>query len=146
MARFNATATVATLTSILKQLPGNTARRQRERLLSALFQLGSVTTVDAMRFLDVIDPRARIFELRSQGYHIDTTSVARATECGVFHNVDRYVLLPGSTTHRGRDGWVQLTLPLIRNPVPAQVRSSTGRTSMRQRQYHLSVTHLGDVG
>ncbi|WP_429580075.1 helix-turn-helix domain-containing protein [Paraburkholderia youngii] len=119
MARFNATTTVATLNSILNQLPGKTARRQRERLLSAPSQLGSVTTVDATRFLDVIDPRARIFELRSQGYHIGTTSVAHATECGVFHTVGRYVLLPGSTTHRGRDGWVQLTLPLIGDPVPA---------------------------
>ncbi|WP_177200352.1 helix-turn-helix domain-containing protein [Paraburkholderia diazotrophica] len=41
---------------------------------------GSVTTVDSAPFLDIINPRIRVFELRKCGHHIATVSVARATE------------------------------------------------------------------
>lgn len=43
---------------ILKQSPGISASRQRGYFLSALFAVGSVTTVEAARFLDINDPRA----------------------------------------------------------------------------------------
>ena len=103
------------LTAIWKRHPGNSARRQRERLLQAIFQLGSVTTVEAVRFLDIIDPRARVSELRKSGYRIATVPVARATECGAIHVVGKYVLLAVALHRSARLGnvdWTQLTLPL----------------------------------
>jgi len=115
MARSNATKAAAELTLILKQLSGNSARRQRQRLLAAMLEFGSVTTVDATRFLDIIDPRARIFELRRQGYRISTMPVARATECGVVHVVGSYLLLsssPQASAPSGSADWVQMPLPL----------------------------------
>ncbi|MDR5671024.1 helix-turn-helix domain-containing protein, partial [Burkholderia cenocepacia] len=85
MAQSDAATTAAVLTKILKRRPGNTAFLQRARLLLALFELGSITTVDATRFLDIIDPRARMFELRNLGYCIMTRPTACATESGVVH-------------------------------------------------------------
>jgi Helix-turn-helix domain len=110
MARTKAAAIAAALTAILKRQPGNSARRQRERLLQALSIFSSVTTVEATRFLDIIDPRARVSELRKLGYCIMTVPVARATECGAIHVVGKYVLL--STERKGNADWVQLSLPL----------------------------------
>ncbi|AJZ56590.1 helix-turn-helix domain protein [Paraburkholderia fungorum] len=81
MAATNAAVMVAALTAILQRLPGNSARRQRERLLLALSVFGSVTTVEATHFLDIMDPRARVCELRKRRYQIATVSVPRATEC-----------------------------------------------------------------
>ena len=89
MARSNATTAAAELTLILKQLSGNSARRQRQRLLAAMLEFGSVTTVDATRFLDIIDPWARTVALCRQGYRILTMPVVRATECGVVRVVGR---------------------------------------------------------
>lgn len=112
MDRSNAAVTAATLTSILKQLPGNTAVRQRQRLLFALSQHGSVTTVDARRFLDIVNPCARICELRRLGYSISTIPTACATECGVVHRVGRYVLMIASNQHHmwreKNANWTQL--------------------------------------
>ncbi|KAA1011496.1 hypothetical protein FVF58_15595 [Paraburkholderia panacisoli] len=44
----------------------------------ALSVFGSVTTVEPTRFLDIIDPRARVCELRKRGYQMATVPVARA--------------------------------------------------------------------
>jgi Helix-turn-helix domain len=115
MAPTNAAVMATALTAILQRLPGNSARRQRERLLRALSALGRVTTVEATRFLDIIDPRARVCELRKRGYQIATVSVPQATECGAIHVVGEYVL--GQTTPRhsackGSADWMQLALPL----------------------------------
>ncbi|WP_260426834.1 helix-turn-helix domain-containing protein [Burkholderia sp. Bp9142] len=115
MARTKAAKMAAALTAILMQHPGNSARRQRERLLRALSVFGGVTTVEATRFLDIIDPRARVSELRKRGYLITTVPVARATECGAIHVVGKYVLLSAalqSTARKNGVGWMQLTLPL----------------------------------
>jgi hypothetical protein len=45
-----------------------------------------------MRYLDVIDPRARVVELRKEGYRIITSWVCQPSECGRLHNVGLYTL------------------------------------------------------
>lgn len=83
----------AALKNILARMPGNDTATQRARLLTAMYELGSVTTFEAMRYLDVFDPRPRIHELRHQyGYNIKTVTRAEQTESGVFHRVGVYVL------------------------------------------------------
>jgi hypothetical protein len=60
-----------------------------------MFELGSITTFEAMRFLDVFDPRPRIHELRhTDGHPIRTTMRAGQTESGVVHRVGVYALTP----------------------------------------------------
>ncbi|MET1535263.1 helix-turn-helix domain-containing protein [Burkholderia sola] len=115
MARVEATTMAAALTEIRVRKPGNSARRQRERLLQAFFAFGRVTTVEAMRFLDILDPRTRVCELRKRGYQIATVTVMRATESGVIHAVGNYVLLsviPQPAVGKGNAAWVQMGLPL----------------------------------
>ena len=115
MARTSGVAMATALMEILDRLPGNSASRQRGRLLQTLSVFGSVTTVEATRFLDIIDPRARVCELRKRGYQITTVPVARATECGAIHIVGSYVLLPATRRHvacADCAGWMQLALPL----------------------------------
>ncbi|QET29525.1 helix-turn-helix domain-containing protein [Burkholderia multivorans] len=81
------------LSLILKRLPGNDASTQRARMLAAMCELGNITTFEAMRFLDVFDPRPRIHELRhSHGYSITTAMRAEQTESGILHRVGVYFL------------------------------------------------------
>ncbi|PRG20939.1 helix-turn-helix domain-containing protein [Burkholderia multivorans] len=80
---------------ILERVPGNDAGTQRARMLAAMRELGSITTFEAMRFLDVFDPRPRIHELRHiYGYRIHTAMRAEQTESGVLHRVGVYFLSP----------------------------------------------------
>jgi len=67
------------------------ASAQRARLLDAL-KIAPVTTLEARRNLEVLMPAARIFELRAEGYIIDTLRVMQETEAGILHNVAKYVL------------------------------------------------------
>ncbi|WP_083286656.1 helix-turn-helix domain-containing protein [Burkholderia seminalis] len=116
MARVDATTMATALRVILARQPGNSASRQRERLLQAFSAFGRVTTVEAMRFLDILDPRARVCELRKRGYQIATVTVARASESGVTHAVGDYVLLstaPRAAALRNDGDWVQMNLPMI---------------------------------
>jgi len=53
---------------------------------------GGVTTLEAVRFLDIVDPRARIVELRKDGYRISTSWVHQWSECGRPHAVGLYTL------------------------------------------------------
>jgi hypothetical protein len=81
------------LADILRTLPGNDSATQRTRMLSAMRALGSITTFEAMRHLDVFDPRPRIHELRHiYGYRIQTAMRAEQTESGVMHRVGVYFL------------------------------------------------------
>ena len=73
-------------------IQGNTAANQRERLRLALRALGSITTLEATRHLDIIHPPARAFELRAAGHPIRTDRVQQATGCGKLHRVGLYVL------------------------------------------------------
>lgn len=85
--------------SILRQLRAvhadNSARSQCARILAAMQRLGSITTVECTRFLDVVHPPRRVMELRERGFNIETTWVRHPTECGRLHRVGLYVLAKG---------------------------------------------------
>lgn len=81
------------LKRILCKMPGNNSAIQRARLLAAICELGSITTFEASRYLDIYDPRPRIYELRHDyGHRIVTIMRAEQTESGVFHRVGVYVI------------------------------------------------------
>lgn len=81
-----------TLRTIAKSMKGNAAENQRERLLAALRRLGSVTTIEARRYLDILAPHARIWELRARGHAIETVMVYQDTDAGKPHRVGKYIL------------------------------------------------------
>ena len=85
-----------TLRQLAATLPGVTAATQRQRIMAAL-RAGPLSTVEAIRFLDIIRPSARIAELRNDGYRIATTWRTDATETGEPHRVALYVLTAGSS-------------------------------------------------
>ena len=71
----------------------NAASEQRERLLDRL-RLGTVSTLEARRDLDIMHPAARVMELRNAGYQIDRLTVVEPSDCGRLHKVARYLLVP----------------------------------------------------
>ena len=71
--------------------PGVSSQVQCARIWTALSQF-SITTFEAMRHLDVYDPRARVMQLRNQGETIDTHWQTVITEAGERHRVGRYTL------------------------------------------------------
>jgi len=80
---------------LLRRFPCNSADAQSMRLYHAL-QFAPVDTIEARKWLDIMMPAARIFELREQGKLIDTLRVIRPTDEGELHSVAQYVLQPGS--------------------------------------------------
>ncbi|HDR9355958.1 TPA: helix-turn-helix domain-containing protein [Burkholderia vietnamiensis] len=82
---------------IIANWPDNTAEHQRARLLEAMRLCAGITTLEATRYLDVIDPRARVVELRKEGYRIVTSWVCQPSECGRLHNVGLYTLTANAT-------------------------------------------------
>lgn len=93
----------AVLADLLRAMPGNGSEIQRHRLLTAMQQLGSVTSYEGARFLDCYDPRARVYELRLAGHRIKTVSQAMPTDSGVLRYVGVYVL-EGPATYPLLDG------------------------------------------
>ena len=81
-----------TLSAILAAMPGNDCAIQRQRILAAISQLGSVTSFEASRLLDCYYPPARIFELRKDGHDIKTMMRAEQTESGRFHRVGVWMM------------------------------------------------------
>lgn len=84
------------LGSILAAHPGNSSKVQCARIRAALSQF-SLTTFEAMRHLDVYDPRARVLQLRNDGEFITTAWTRIVTESGDLHRVGVYVLAAGAT-------------------------------------------------
>ena len=84
------------LATILAAHPGNTCAVQCVRIRAALSQF-SLTTFEAMRQLDVYDPRARVMQLRNDGERITTTWGHIFTESGDLHRVGVYMLAAGAT-------------------------------------------------
>ncbi len=60
---------------------------------AALKRIGSVTTFQAMRYLDIYDPRPRKLELLAAGYDIALVWDRAITESGEVHRIGRYVLM-----------------------------------------------------
>lgn len=83
---------VLLLRRLLKEYPGNSSRAQCQRMLAALQVLGSATTLELARELDILDPPARKFFLVSQGHSIVLAWDYDETESGVVHRVGRYFL------------------------------------------------------
>lgn len=83
------------LAAILAAHPGNTCAVQCARIRTALSRF-SLTTFEAMRHLDVYDPRARVLQLRKAGESIKNTWGQIATESGHLHRVGVYVLGTGA--------------------------------------------------
>ncbi|KVF71435.1 helix-turn-helix domain-containing protein [Burkholderia vietnamiensis] len=83
---------------IIANWPENTAAHQRARLLEAMKMCGGVTTLEAVRFLDIVDPRPRIVELRKEGYKIATLWSRQPSECGRMHRVGEYALVNSRPT------------------------------------------------
>lgn len=72
----------------------NSANAQRKKLLTALNELGFVTTVYARDVLGIMSPAPRVQELRQRGCKIITERVNEADSLGlVHHGVARYVLI-----------------------------------------------------
>lgn len=86
---------IVALHAIRDAYRGLEAPRQRERLLAALQTLGSVSTFEAMRHLDIFDPRPRKLELVRQGHNIITLRRRIETEAGVSHCIGIYVMARG---------------------------------------------------
>jgi len=80
------------LKQINRENTGNAAQTQRERILSALRLLGSVTTLECSRFLSIVHPPRRVMELRREGIGILTAWKHEPDEAGRLHRVGRYVL------------------------------------------------------
>jgi hypothetical protein len=81
------------LQAILERHQGIDANAQRTRIFTAMQELGSVTTYEAIRHLDCYDPRPRIWELRHiHGHKIKTHMRAEQTESGIFHRIGVYFL------------------------------------------------------
>jgi hypothetical protein len=72
----------------------NTASAQRARLLCAL-RRGPITTVSIRRDLDILQPMARVLELRQAGHRIVTAWTYQETAQGRTHRVGMYCLLAG---------------------------------------------------
>ena len=86
----------AALQAIAAQFTGQDTPAQRERLLEALSRF-AVSTFEAMRYLDIYDPRPRVHELRHRlGYKIKTVRQIVVTESGQKHRVGLYVLESGA--------------------------------------------------
>lgn len=82
------------LAYILAAHPGNSCAIQCARIRAALSRF-SLTTFEAMRHLDVYDPRARVMQLRNDGERITTIWTRITTESGDPHRVGLYVLETG---------------------------------------------------
>ena len=61
---------LAVLGHILKQHQSVSTQSQQQRLALALTYLGSITTIEARDYLDIMHPSGRIKELKKQGWLI----------------------------------------------------------------------------
>lgn len=84
----------AALEAIRAQSKGTAGAAQAKRLLEALRNF-SITTFEAMRYLDVYHCPARVLQLRKQGHKIATHWESVVTEAGETHRVGLYVLENG---------------------------------------------------
>jgi hypothetical protein len=85
----------AALEAIRADFNGTASHSQAARLLEALSRF-SITTFEAMRYLDVYHCPARILQLRKQGHKIVTHRQTVITEAGVKHRVGLYALESGA--------------------------------------------------
>jgi hypothetical protein len=87
---------IADLHSIRDRFKGEATATQCDRLLAALRELGSVTTYEAMRYLDIYDPRPRKLHLVRSGHDVVMTWRTALTESGEKHRIGVYSLRRGT--------------------------------------------------
>lgn len=75
---------------------GESSITQAARLLAALREVGNVTTFEAMRYLDIFDPRPRKLELVRQGHNVITSWRVTETEARERHRIGVYTLVSGA--------------------------------------------------
>ena len=91
----------AALKAIRDEFKGTASHSQAARLLEALSRF-SVTTYEAMRYLDVYHCPARILQLRKRGHKIVTHWQTVITEAGERHRVGLYLLESAADHHGGQ--------------------------------------------
>jgi hypothetical protein len=85
---------IGTLEAIRNNHKGNEANTQAKRLLIALKALGSLTTIEIRRHLDILAPAAKIFDLRyRQNQNILLSWETTETDAGIKHKIGRYSLV-----------------------------------------------------
>lgn len=89
------------LEALAKSHAGADNKSQAARLREALSRY-TLTTFEAMRYLDIYYPPARVFELRKEDENIITSWVIVETEQGQFHRVGLYSLGAKGVQHEGR--------------------------------------------
>jgi hypothetical protein len=81
------------LAAILHRILGNDSYAQRSSLMETMRKTGYITLHEAMRVLDVYDPRPRIHELYyKHGAAIMTATFIEQTEAGVSHKIGVHFL------------------------------------------------------
>jgi len=71
----------------------NSASNQCNKLLDYLKKHDCITTSEARELLDIYYPPARIFELKAEGYLINTVWVTWTSEYQIKHRIAKYVLV-----------------------------------------------------
>lgn len=84
-------AKINQLHSIRNRYQGETGKTHARRIIDAL-RLGSLSTFEARRFLDVPHPAGRVQELRDAGNEIDTLRYSEKGDVGRPHCIAVYVL------------------------------------------------------
>jgi uncharacterized lipoprotein YajG len=72
----------------------NSADSQRAKILAWFRTCNTLTTLQARQILDVMHPAARVQELKSLGFKIDTVWTTDTTLEGKAHRVAKYVYQP----------------------------------------------------
>lgn len=77
---------------IRRNHPGNSCDAQRQRLMMSFTLVGSVSTQECRRHLDIQSPASRVRELRLEGADIQTVIVLQETMPGCRHRFAKYLL------------------------------------------------------
>jgi len=85
-------ARIAALNKIMAMAKCNSTNTQCFRFEQALKKLGSITTYECSRYLDIYSPTARKFELVKKGWKITSTKCKVTTESGELHDIGNYIL------------------------------------------------------
>jgi hypothetical protein len=77
---------------------GNDVGTQCNRMLEAMQTLGSISTIEAHRYLDILHPPARKLNLLQHGHIVELIWVHEPSDCGEIHRVGKYVYM-GKTSY-----------------------------------------------
>jgi hypothetical protein len=95
---------IEALEKIRDKHSANDADTQCIRLMEALKTLDGVSTIEAVRYLDILHPPARKLNLIQAGNVIKLIWVNELSSCGEMHRVGKYFYM-GKTSYPLFDGW-----------------------------------------